>query len=53
MKLRLAVTAAAMVLWASMAEAHVKVRPADSKSGADETYTVVVPTERQGRDHMG
>ena len=45
MKLRLAVTAAAIMLLASMAQAHVKIRPADSMSGADETYTVVVPTE--------
>lgn len=45
MKLGLAVTAAAMVLLASTAQAHVKVRPAESKPGADETYTMVVPTE--------
>ncbi len=45
MKLRLAVTTAAMMLLASGAQAHVKVRPAESKAGAQETYTVVVPTE--------
>lgn len=30
---------------ATVAQAHVRVRPAESKSGAEETYTMVVPTE--------
>ena len=45
MKLRLVAVGVLAVLWTTMAQAHVKVRPAESKPGADETYTVVVPTE--------
>jgi uncharacterized protein YcnI len=45
MKLHLVAVAALAVLWTTAAQAHVKVRPAESKPGADETYTVVVPTE--------
>jgi uncharacterized protein YcnI len=45
MKLRLVATAALAILWTTVAQAHVKVRPVESKPGAEETYTVVVPTE--------
>ena len=45
MKLRVIAAAAVAMLLASVAQAHVKVRPAESKPGADETYTVMVPTE--------
>ena len=37
--------AALMTLGATVAQAHVKIRPAESKQGAIETYTIVVPTE--------
>lgn len=37
--------AAMMTLAATVAQAHVKIRPAESKQGASETYTIVVPTE--------
>ncbi len=37
--------ASLILLAATAAQAHVKIRPAESKSGATETYTIVVPTE--------
>jgi len=45
MRLRLAATAALAILWTTAAQAHVKVRPTESRPGSDETYTVVAPTE--------
>jgi uncharacterized protein YcnI len=36
----------------SLALAHVSVRPRESKAGAEERYTVRVPTEAQSRRPM-
>jgi uncharacterized protein YcnI len=35
----------AIILFASIAQAHVRVQPAESRIGAHESYTVRVPTE--------
>ena len=43
--MRTAVLTAAMLLTASLVQAHVTVWPQESKAGAGERYTVRVPTE--------
>ncbi len=45
MKQGIVAVAALLTVLASVAQAHVRVRPFESRSGAEETYTMVVPTE--------
>src|SRR6266511_3960466 len=45
MTIRISAYAVAVLFVANTAQAHVSVRPRESKAGATETYTVRVPTE--------
>ena len=45
--MRIAVIADAIVLAASVADAHVTVAPRESQAGAEQRYTMRVPTEGQ------
>jgi uncharacterized protein YcnI len=45
MRFHQAVFALTLLVWASSAGAHVRVLPFESKTGAQQTYTMKVPTE--------
>jgi uncharacterized protein YcnI len=45
--MRIAAIAGAIVLAASLADAHVTVAPRESQAGAEQRYTMRVPTEGQ------